>query len=35
MLRLAKPTIGAHVAKVRISPFAMAVIKGLNLPQNN
>lgn len=35
MLKLAKPTIGAPVAKVRINPFAMVVTKELNLPQNN
>ncbi len=35
MWKQAKPTTGVLVAKAKISPFAMAVIKELNLPQSN
>jgi hypothetical protein len=34
-LRLAKRITGAHVAKVKINPFAMAVTKVLNLCPSN
>jgi hypothetical protein len=35
MLKQIKLTIGAPVAKARISLFAMEAIKELNLPQSN